>query len=193
MVIGLCGRSGSGKSTVGAYYRSLGINYIDTDIISREVTASGSPCLAELAERFGEDILLPDGSLNRPVLALRGMKDASSHALLNAITHKYIIARTKELIDGDITVIDAPLLFESGLDAECDAVIGVIASDRACIRRIRKRDGIDLKTARVRLGRQKDNGFLCAHCDYIIKNDSTVGALTKKAQAVMDEIKERFA
>ena len=193
MVIGLCGRSGSGKSTVGEYYRSLGINYIDTDIVSREVTAAGSPCLAELADRFGADILKPDGSLDRPLLAMRGMKDASSHALLNAITHKYIIARTKELIGGDITVIDAPLLFESGLDAECDAVIGVIASDRACIRRIRKRDGIDLKTARVRLGRQKDNGFLRSKCDYIIENNSTVGALIKKARAAMDEIRERFA
>lgn len=193
MVIGLCGRSGSGKSTVGEYYRSLGINYIDTDIVSREITAAGSPCLAELAERFGTDILLPDGSLDRPLLALRGMADPYSHAALNAITHKYIVARTKELVGGDITVIDAPLLFESGLDAECDAVIGVIASDRACIRRIRKRDGIDLKTARVRLSRQKDNDYLCAHCDHIIKNDSTVGALIKKARAALDEIRERFA
>ena len=191
MIIGLCGRTGSGKSTVGEYYRSLGINYIDTDKISREVTAAGSPCLAELAGYFGDGILNADGTLNRPLLASVAMNDPAGYARLNAITHRYIIARTKELIKGDITVIDAPLLFESGLDKECDTIIGVVASDPACIRRVRRRDGIDAKTARARLAKQKDNAFLAEHCDHIIENTSTRRALISKARQALESIKER--
>lgn len=189
MIIGLCGRTGSGKSTVGEYFRSLGINYIDTDKVSREVTSAGSPCLTELAGYFGTGILNADGTLNRPLLASIAMNDSAGYAKLNGITHRYIIARTKELIKGGITVIDAPLLFESGLDKECDKIIGVVASDAACIRRVRMRDGIDTKTARARLAKQKDNAFLAEKCDYIIENSSTRRALIKKARLVLEDIK----
>ena len=193
LIIGLCGRTGSGKSTVGEYYRSLGINYIDTDKISREVTSPGSVCLNELAARFGKDILNEDGSLNRPLLASRAMNDEEGYASLNAITHKHIIARTKELIGGDITVIDAPLLFESGLDSVCDEVIGVVSPDETCIRRVRKRDGISEEAARARLARQKSNEFLYEHCGYIIENSSTRRALISRARAALEQIKENHS
>ena len=189
MIIGLCGRTGSGKSTVGEYYASLGINYIDTDKVSREVTSAGSPCLKELAAYFGETILSADGSLNRPYLASLAMNDENGYRALNEITHRYIVARTKELVKGDITVIDAPLLFESGLDKYCDTIIGVVASDASCIRRVRKRDNITLSAARARLARQKSNGFLYENCDYIIENRSNLRALLNKARKVLEQIK----
>ena len=191
MIIGLCGRSGSGKSTVGEYYASLGINYIDTDKISREVTAAGTPCLKELAGHFGAGILREDGTLDRKLLASIAMNDENGYAKLNEITHRYIVARTKELVKGDITVIDAPLLFESGLDKECDVVIGVVASDLSCVRRVRKRDGISISAAHARLARQKSNDFLAQNCDYIIENRSTCRALLNKARKVLEQIKEK--
>ena len=193
MIIGLCGRTGSGKSTVGEYYASTGINYIDTDKVSREVTSAGSACLKELAEYFGGGILNGDGSLNRPLLASIAMNDEKGYAALNEITHRYIVASTKKLIKGDITVIDAPLLFESGLDKDCDVIIGVVASDASCIRRVRRRDNITLDAARARLAKQKSNDFLRENCDYIIENRSTLRALISKAQKVLEHIKEKTA
>ena len=64
-VIAITGRSGSGKSTVSAYYGSLGYPVLDADRTAREVTRPGGPCLAQLCDAFGSDILLPDGTLDR--------------------------------------------------------------------------------------------------------------------------------
>lgn len=191
MIIGLCGRSGSGKSTVGKYLKNRGLNYIDTDLVSREVTQKGEKCLSELCEYFGNKILNEDLTLNRRLLASVAMNDPAGYKELNSITHKHIIARTKEKLKGNVDIIDAPLLFESGLDSVCDVTVGVISSDEDCIRRVMIRDSINRDTALSRLARQKDNDFLCTHCDYVITNDSTEKLLEEKAETLYRMIKEK--
>lgn len=191
MIIGLCGRSGSGKSTVGAYLKNCGLNYIDTDLVSREVTQKGEKCLEELCAYFGTSILNDDGTLNRRSLASSAMTDNDGYKMLNSITHKHILARTKEKLKGNIDVIDAPLLFESGLDRDCDIIVGVIASDEDCVKRVMLRDSINRDTALARLAKQKDNDFLRTHCDYVITNDSTPKLLEEKAETLYRMIKEK--
>lgn len=191
MIIGLCGRSGSGKSTVGKYLKNRGINYIDTDLVSREVTEKGEKCLEELVSYFGNGILNGDGTLNRSRLASVAMNDPEGYKCLNAITHRHIIARTKEKLRGNIDVVDAPLLFESGLDKECDVIVGVIADDEDCIMRVMRRDSINRDTALARLHRQKGNDFLRTNCDYVITNDSSEKMLEEKAETLYRMIMEK--
>ena len=96
-VIAITGRSGSGKSTVSAYYGSLGYPVLDADRTAREVTRPGGPCLAQLCDAFGSDILLPDGTLDRGCLAARAFATPEGTRRLTDITHPAII---RELLDG---------------------------------------------------------------------------------------------
>ncbi|MDD4125338.1 MAG: dephospho-CoA kinase [Eubacteriales bacterium] len=192
-VIGLCGKTGSGKSTVGKYFETLGAAYIDTDSVSREVCSPGNPCLEELARFFGSDILNDDGSLSRKKLAETAMNGGVKYKKLNEITHRHILAATRKFIAKaakenakKAVVVDAPLLFESGFNRECDYIIGVISSEAISTIRIKERDGIDSATAEKRLNKQKSNKFLKEHCDFIIENNSTKEELLKKAKAVYD-------
>ncbi len=190
-IIGLCGRSGSGKSTVAGIYQGIGCDIISADEVAREVMGIGSPCLAELAANFGEDIIKQDGSLDRPLLAGRAFSEKEKAALLNSITHKYILKKIDEKIksaSSENIIIDAPLLFEAGLQEKCSAIIGVIAPDNECVSRAAKRDGITEEEVRRRLNNQHGNDFLLTYCTHIINNSGTVDELTDNARNVLNSI-----
>lgn len=93
--LGITGRSGCGKSTVTALFRSHGVPVADADQIARDVLLPGSPLLPLLAERFGADIRNPDGTLNRHLLADRAFATPEGKAALDAITHPEIVARIR--------------------------------------------------------------------------------------------------
>ena len=177
-IIGLTGRSGAGKGYVSDHFARIGIGSIDTDRVSRIVTGPGSPCLMELAEHFGDDIIDNDGSLKRRELASLAFSSPEETAVLNSITHKYILSETRRMISEagergeDLIIVDAPQLFESGFDKLCDVTVGVIADDDICLERIIKRDGINENEAKKRLSRQFTNEYFIERCDYIIINNN---------------------
>lgn len=178
IVIGLCGNSGSGKGTVGAYFSKHGIPSIDADLVYRDLIAPGSELVKRLSDNFGTEILNPDLSLNRSALSEKVFSDKSGMLLkkLNKITHSSIIAETERRIDllsksgGKAIVFDAPLLFESGFNEKCDFIIAVTADLETKIRRIMKRDSIDYAKARARIDSQLSEDFLRKNADFIIDN-----------------------
>lgn len=181
MLVGLCGRSGSGKGYVSELFAEIGIPSIDTDAVYRDMTGATeelSPCMKELVERFGEKILAVDNSLNRAVMReLVFTGDTQALADLNHITHHHILKKTLEIADNladngaKIILIDAPLLFESGFDSMCASSICVTAPESTVIRRIIRRDGISEEDARRRLATQKSVTELTEKADFIIVND----------------------
>lgn len=177
-VIGLCGRSGSGKGYVCEAFFDLGIPSIDTDKVYREILdKEGSPCLAELTRRFGDGILDERGKLCRPFLAAIVFADTEKLSALNGITHKYIHEETVKLIEKAsdegkrAVIIDAPVLFESGFDSLCDVTLCVTAPEGVCVERICERDGRTKKEAIARLSSQKSAAELRELCDFEIIND----------------------
>lgn len=194
IIVGLTGRTGSGKSTVGKYYQTLGAEYIDTDRLSREVTLPGSDCLEELKSCFGDEIINPNGTLNRPRLGEIALVGGKNYNKLNEITHRHILAEVRRRIDAakdmgrEVVIVDAPLLFESGFDRECNYIIGVISDDETSVKRVTARDNIDKNTARKRLEKQKSNDFLKANCHFIIENNSTAEELLRRAREIYDTI-----
>ncbi|MBR2021876.1 MAG: dephospho-CoA kinase [Clostridia bacterium] len=195
LVLGLTGQSGAGKGEVSQTFTSFdGVVCLDTDKTAREVVEAGKPCLKELCECFGNEILESDGSLNRKKLAEIAFSDEERHKKLNQITHFHILNEIKSwLIDVEkdgatLAVIDAPLLFESGADSLCDITLGIIAPYPTRLKRIIKRDGIDKKSAKLRLDSQPKDDFFKGKCDYIIANNGTLKALREKAQLFMGEI-----
>ena len=132
-VIGLCGGSGSGKGAVSRIFAEIGIPSIDTDAVYRRMTLSDSPCMRALAAEFGKEIINSLGGLDRARLASIVFNDPSRLKTLNKIAHSFILDETRRRLaeysdEGfPAAVVDAPVLFESGFDKECDEIICVLA------------------------------------------------------------------
>ena len=182
MSVGLCGRSGSGKGTVCALFAACGIPSVDTDAVYHALTAPApvpSPCVEELTERFGPSILAPDNSLDRAALPalVFGEENAENLRDLNAIAHRHILGETRRILSEyaekgcGIVLIDAPVLFESGFDRFCSAVVCVTAPEDGLVGRIVKRDRISEEDARRRLAAQIPAEELEARSDFVIVND----------------------
>ncbi len=189
MVVGLTGGTGAGKSTAAALFAKAGWQVIDFDQLSREVCTAGSHCLRELSAVFGQEILQPDGSLNRKKLGGMVFGNSEKLRMLNQITHKYIIEAAKEQMKkGGNILLDAPLLFEAGLDSWCDCLVCVTADAETRVQRIMARDGISRQEALARMGSQQQQADLAARCDVVLENnggplEEAVAALVQRLEA----------
>ncbi len=179
LVLGLTGGSGCGKGYVSALFEKRGVRSLDTDMVSRQICVKGSVCLAEVVQALGDAVLTPDGDYDRKATGKIVFADKEKLDILSRITHRHILAACRAWLEEErkqgakVAIIDAPVLYESGFDAECDYVVAVLAEDDTRTWRIMKRDGIDEDAARLRIMRQKDNDFFRAHADFIIENDAS--------------------
>lgn len=183
-VIGLCGGSGSGKSTVCSLFAELGVPSIDTDKLYHDMISTDTECTRELLAAFGEQVHAHPG-IDRA--ALREIVFASSVNLnrLNEITHRHILNSVRNIIEhteADGIIIDAPLLFESGFDKECDLTVCVVADNDIRLKRILERDGISRDAAQKRIASQIGNAELIERCDYALENNSGTDELKKKVR-----------
>ena len=197
-MIGLTGQSGAGKTTVSRVFSQNGFAVIDADIISREVTEKGQPCLTELSEAFGSDIINPDGTLNRKRLGSIVFSDREKLRQLNGIIYPYIIYRIISRIDElseegrELILLDAPTLFEANADDLCDLIISVTADEGIRMSRIIARDGITPEAAKKRFESQYSEHFFVNHSDFVIINNKTPDVLAAKAEEVAGKIKEYY-
>lgn len=189
--IGLTGGIGSGKSTVARLLAQRGAVVIDADHIAREIVEPGQPALAEIAERFGAEVISPDGSLDRGALAAIVFADSVALADLNAITHPRIAQRTAELIeaapDDAVVVYDMPLLVENGLTEGWDHVIVVDADRDVRIQRLIER-GLDTADIEARMSRQATDEQRRAVADIVIDNSGDVDALETQVAAAWSSL-----
>lgn len=191
MIIGLTGQTGAGKSTVCEFLRQMSFCVIDCDKVAREVTEKGSLLLSKLAAAFGNDIILADGSLNRRLLASLAFSSKDKTELLNKITHPEILSAIKQKIEGsscEITVLDAPTLFESGADKLCDRIIAVLCDENKRKARIITRDNLSGEQADVRLSAAKSNEFFIERADAVIFNDGTLSELEINLKNALNQI-----
>lgn len=192
-IIGLTGNSGSGKSTVCKILeKKYNTKIIDADKIARELTMQKSNYLKDIVEKFGKEILDEMGCLNRCKLAEIIYNSKEKREELNKITFIYVVNEIKQEInkmdDKAVVVIDAPLLFESGLNEICDVTVGVIASYNVKIDRICNRDWINNETATKRLNTQLKDKYLVKNVDYILQNNSTIEELEKEIERIKKQI-----
>lgn len=175
-VIGITGNSGSGKTTATAILKRLcDAEVIDADKVVRELSVPGTKYLDAIKEKFGESVFLEDDTLNRKALAEKIYNSKEDLEVLNGLTFKYVVEEIKFRIEeskNEIIVLDAPLLFESGLDENCTAVIGLTAPFEVKVERIVKRDGISEETAYSRINIQAKDEFYLNKADVVIENNN---------------------
>ncbi len=179
LIIGLTGPSGAGKGTVAKLFEGFGIPAIDTDRVYHDLLIPPSSCLDALVARFGAHILHPDGTLDRRALGAWVFAEGHEEELLalNTITHKFVLDVVRKICaeltqkDCPAVLVDAPLLFESGFDAECDQTLAILADPDVRLCRIMARDKISLPAARARLNAQKTDDFYIKQADRVMHNN----------------------
>ncbi len=195
-VIGLCGGSGSGKGEVCHLFAEHGIPSVDTDVLYHHMTAEKNSLTEALAERFGDEVLCENGALCRARLSAKVFAPGAEKELadLNRIAHFHILAGVRVWIAEQkaagmrAAIVDAPLLFESGFDKECDALICVTAPKEMRIERIMKRDKISRDAAERRIAAQHSDAYLIERCGYHINNAGDINALHASVQDVLQKI-----
>lgn len=193
-IIGLTGPTGSGKSTVAEYFKENGVEVIDCDLVAREVTQVGSPLLPLLADAFGDGILADDGSLIRKELAKRAFSDKKETKKLNSIMLPFIVDRIKEMLDVfscdgvECVLLDAPTLFESGLDSVCDASLVVLCPENIRKERIIARDNLTEVQADIRLLASKPDSFYTQRTRHIVVNDGDLEDFCRNISKIFGEL-----
>lgn len=191
-VIGLCGGSGSGKSIVSKCFFNRGIPSLDTDAVYHAMVENDSECSAALINEFGESIKNSKGGVNRKVLAdiVFGFDSENKLKRLNVISHFYILKACREWLaeqessGAKAAIIDAPVLFESGFDRECDITVAVVASFDLRVKRILQRDKTTEEDAKKRINNQADDNFLIKNADYVIYNNTTEQELDLQVEKI---------
>ena len=192
-IIGLTGGSGTGKGVVGSLFCEFGFYHIDADFDAKTATEEGSPCLSEIFDNFDE-VMQPDGTLDRKKLGDIIFSDSKKLELLNKITHKYIIESIIERIESlrdrrfKGVVIDGAALLESGFHKYCDKIIAVISPRDERIQRIADRDRIAESEAEKRIEGQKSDEFYTEKADYIIVNDGNIEKLKARVKKIAENI-----
>ncbi|MDO0928199.1 dephospho-CoA kinase [Streptomyces sp. TG1A-8] len=193
--VGLTGGIGAGKSEVSRLLVEHGAVLIDADRIAREVVAPGTPGLAAVVDAFGGDVLAADGSLDRPRLGSLVFADPGKLAVLNAIVHPLVGARSRELesaADEDAVVVhDVPLLTENGLAPLYDLVIVVDARPETRLDRLVRLRGMTEEDARARMAAQASREQRRRIADIVIDNDVPLEALRRRVAEVWDDLLRR--
>lgn len=191
-IIGLTGPTGSGKSSFSALAENKGIYVIDCDKISRQVTDRDSECLLKLSEAFGEDII-KDGELDRKLLAARAFSDEGKKKLLEDIIFPFILSSVLEKIkksESETILLDAPTLYESGINELCGDVIAVLSDKNIRKQRIIKRDSLTEEQADIRINAGKNDDFYLQKTKYIIYNNSTETEFLGKCEEILNILME---
>lgn len=192
-IIGLTGQTGAGKSTVARALEKIGYYHIDADLVAKEVINGDKAVISALAREYGEDIALPDGGVDRKLLAKRAFSSKEKTERLSEITHPAVVRRIKSIISQKEqenalgVTVDAIGLFESGLSSLCDINVCVVAPEEIRLERIINRDKISLEGARQRISAQKGEDFFLANADKVIKNYPPYGLSEQIKEIINDD------
>jgi dephospho-CoA kinase len=205
MRIGLTGGLGSGKTTVLKMFAELGAHTLSADDIARNLMQPGQPVYHRIIEAFGDTVLQPDGTLNRPLLARIAFQGGMVETL-NKIVHPATIAHQEELTiqilardPNAIVIVESALIFETshsrGWRNRFDHIILVRAAEATKIARFVSRSGgADVQAleteARRRLATMIDDDTKAVHCDFVITNDGDLPRLRAEVHDIWKRLRK---
>jgi len=189
---------GSGKSIAGEMLNELGAHIIDADEICRSLIEPGKQAWREIVQLFGDEILLPDQTLNRKKLADIVFNDPEKKMALEGILHPKVFAEEQRIFeeisqrDKDaIVVINAPLLIESGNYRKMDKVVVVACEERVQVERIEQKGIFSGEEALKRIKTQMKLKEKLQFADYNIDNNSSVEDLRIEVKKLYQKLKSQ--
>lgn len=203
LVVGLTGNIGSGKSTVAQMLSERGVTIIDADVLARRAVEAGTAAYDRIVERWGPDVVAPDGQLDRAALRRIVFADHDQLEELNQIVHPEVERLRARLVEqarkrGDrIVICDIPLLFERHMTDRVDRIILVDAHRAIRLDRLVKDRGLHETEAMDMIAAQMPAELKRARADFVIDNDGTLSQLERKVAdtwaALMAEAEPRRA
>lgn len=199
IVIGLTGGIGTGKSTVSDYLKKKGCLIIDADALSREMTQKGKPAVKEIAIAFGNHLVDEEGNLDRKALGKIVFNDKKKLDILQAIITNKVVEYIEESIsslktdnyDG-IVVIDAPLLFECGMEHMSDENWLVTTDLDVRLERVKKRDGLSEEEILSRINNQMSQEDKEKKSNCVLNNSGSLEELYSQIDKNLERIQDEF-
>ena len=195
LLVGLTGGIGSGKSTVAAMLASRGAVIVDADAFARDAVAAGTEGFERALERFGKDLVGPDGELDRSRLAEIVFADPEALRDLEAVVHPFVRIRIAEAVSDNagtdhVVVLVNPLLIEMGTNRDCDTVVLVSASEDAQVRRSVAR-GMDEADVRARIAAQLPLEDKARAAHVVLDNEGTLEELDHEVERLWADLEAR--
>ncbi len=193
-VLGVTGNIGSGKSTVSQYLAQLGATVSHSDDLAKSLLEDDTHILQALTHRFGEDILDDAGKLQRSILAERAFSTESGQQFLNQVIHPEVRKQTLIRIESaqqqncPLFVIDAPLLFEAGVESLCHSVLVVAAQDEYRRDRVNQRSQISAADFKRRDELQLSIEEKIRRGDHVIYNNGSLAELYVQVDQLYQQI-----
>ena len=195
--VALTGNVGSGKSTVAALWIQAGVPVIDADELARRAVLPGTPGLAAVREAFGDDVIAPDGTLDRARMRARVFSDPAARERLEKILHPIIRdlreawVRERRAEGSPLVVSEIPLLFETGGERAFDLVVLVDAPREERLVRLMRSRGLQRDEAERIMGAQMDPAAKRSAAHIVIDNDGSLERLEAEASRVLGELQAR--
>ncbi len=194
IVIGVAGGIASGKSTVARVFEELGARVLDADAIGHELLRTDR-LRGRIREAFGEDVLTPEGDVDRRALGRLVFGDDQARQRLNRLVRPAIRGEIRRRIAGmrgegydGTVVVDAPLLVDTGPTDLADRVVLVTAPASTRKERIIRRSGLSEEEAEQRIAAQVPDEKQARWADYVLENSGTQDELTAEAEALWKRI-----
>lgn len=194
-VLGLTGGTGCGKSEAARFLHGLGAHVADADAVSRALTAPGGAALPEIRRRFGGEVFFSDGSLNRRALGERIFHNPEEKAALEGVIHPLVRSALVAAVDASparVTVLDVPLLFETGMERLCDEVWTMSADEETQVARVCARDGLSAAQARARIAGQMSMAERNARADRVIDSRRPIEQTRADLRLYYEQLLERI-
>ncbi|WP_271396658.1 dephospho-CoA kinase [Salinicoccus roseus] len=193
-VIGLTGGIASGKSTASDYIRSKGYPVLDADTYAKKATAKGGPAYQGIIDHFGADLLQDDGEIDRRKLGAIVFNDTSEREVLNQLVHpevRRMMDEDKErLAESGHVFLDIPLLFENGLDRQCDLTLTVYVDQETQIERLMERNGFSHSEALSRINSQMPLSEKRDRSDEVLDNSGSKNELYAQIEDFLANIEK---
>ncbi len=194
--VGLTGGIASGKSVISGMLKDLGASILDADHIAHEVIRPHTPAHQEIVDHFGQEILLPDGSIDRPQLGRLVFEDAAKRALLERIVHPRVFSAEesafRKVIEKNpqaVVIFEAALLIETQANERMDKIIVVYADEETQIKRMIERDRLDVEEIKKRIAAQAPFSEKKPLADYIIDGTAPLSQVAQQIETIFQELK----